>query len=102
MNKLITILANMELYKGQNMLQNPIYSNYRPAFYFKGAPTRISGKIDLIDYEHLQPGSSAIVRVTFNKGILADNYFVAGNSFEISEGGQYTLGNGKVLELLEI
>jgi hypothetical protein len=49
MIELIKIVAKIELFSGKNMLKQPVFNNYRPAFYFEGAKTKISGKINLID-----------------------------------------------------
>ena len=101
MYELIKILAKIKLFSGENMRQTPFISEYRPAFDFKGARTKLSGRIDLIDREKFEPGSSGVVQVTFIKGMINDEYFTKGQTFFISEGGKYNLGEGEILELLE-
>ena len=100
MDEVIKITAKIDLFSGQNMLQKPIFSNYRPAFYFAGALTKLSGKINLIDRDSFLPGTSAIVQVTFIKGIISNDYFRKGETFTISEGGEYNLGKGEILEVI--
>ena len=100
MYELIKVLANIELFAGENMRQTPFFSEYRPVFDFVGAGTKISGRIDLINMDKFMPGTSGVVQVTFIKGMISDNYFTKGESFTISEGGKYTLGKGDILEII--
>lgn len=100
MYQLIKVLAKIELFSGKNMRQIPFSNKYRPAFEFKGARTKLSGSIDLIDTDTFAPGMSGIVKVTFIKGMIEDNYFKKGESFTISEGGKYALGKGEILEIV--
>ena len=97
----IKVLAHLELFNGEHMRRTPFVSKYRPAFYFPGAKTKISGRIDLTDRESFEPGTSGVVQVTFIKGMISDNYFRAGQSFTISEGGKHDLGKGEILEVVE-
>jgi len=99
MYEFVTILANIELFAGENMRQIPFVNYYRPAFGFVGAKTKISGSIELINMDSFAPGTSGTVQVTFLKGIISDDYFHKGQTFTISEGGKYTLGKGEILEL---
>ena len=96
----ISVLAYLELFIGDNMRITPITNGYRPVFKFEAANTGISGKIDLIDMGSLLPGTSAIVRVTFLKGIISDDYFKQGVPFRISEGGKHDLGKGQIVEVI--
>ena len=82
------------------MRQTPFWSTYRPIFEFKGANTKLSGKIDLRDREKFFPGTSGIVEVTFLKGMIENKYFTAGQLFTISEGGKFNLGQGEILEVI--
>jgi translation elongation factor EF-Tu-like GTPase len=101
MYQLIKVLANIELFKGENMRQFPFYSKYRPVFCFEGAKTRISGSIDLIgDIESFEPGASNVVHITFLKGIIDDAFFKKGQPFTFSEGGKSELGKGEILKII--
>lgn len=95
----IFVLAHLELFTGENMRRTPFISTYRPGFDFKGARTRISGRIDLIDKESLVPGTSATVQVTFLNGMINDEHLKKGVSFTFSE-GRYVLGKGEIIERL--
>lgn len=101
MYELIKIHASIKLFSGENMRQTPFNNKYRPAFEFPGARTKLSGRIDLIDREEFEPGSTGVVQVTFIKGMINDDYFRKGQTFYISEGGKYNLGEGEILEVLE-
>lgn len=100
MYELIKVLAKIELFTGENMLQSPIYSKYRPVFDFKGARTKLSGRIDLIDMDNFAPGTSGTVQVSFIKGMINDDSFKKGEAFTISEGGKYVLGKGEILDII--
>lgn len=100
MYELIKILANINLFSGENVRQTPFDSKYRPIFEFIGAKTKISGRIDLIDREKFEPGSCGVVQVTFIKGMIDDEYFKKDQPFFISEGGNDNLGEGKILEII--
>lgn len=101
MYELIKILAQIKLFSGENMRQTPFKNKYRPAFDFKGARTKLSGRIDLIDREDFEPGSTGVVQVTFIRGMIDDEYFKKGQTFYISEGGKYNLGEGEILEIIK-
>jgi translation elongation factor EF-Tu-like GTPase len=98
MTELIKIKARLKLYEGKEMRQSPFVSKYRPIFDFPGAQTKLSGSIDLLDREAFHPGTSAIVEVSFIKGMVSEKFFTKGQSFTISEGGKNDLGHGEVLE----
>lgn len=100
MNELIKVLANIELFTGENMRQTSFNNGYRPMIDFANAQTKISGRIDLINMNEFRPGTSGVVQITFIKGMVSDNYFKKGVSFTISEGGKYTLGKGEILETI--
>jgi translation elongation factor EF-Tu-like GTPase len=96
---MITLLANIKLYSceiGRNM---PFTSGYRPLFNFKKAPTKTSGRIDLIGVENFQPGSLGVVKITFVEGIINSSYFKAGEKFTFDEGRVRT-GEGEFLEVV--
>lgn len=101
MPELVKVIADIELFAGENMRQIPFVSKYRPAFDFTGAKTKISGRIDLINMNEFAPGKSGIVQVTFIKGIIPDSYFKKGQLFTISEGGRYDLGKGIIIEKID-
>lgn len=100
MYDLIKVLAEIELFAGENMRQLPFYSKYRPLFDFIGATTKISGSIDLINMDSFVPGKSGIVEITFIKGTISDSYFKKGEPFTISEGGKFNLGKGKIIDII--
>ena len=100
MYELIKVLAKIELFAGENMRQTPFSNGYRPVFNFVNAKTKISGKIDLIEINSFAPGTSEIVQVTFIKGMISNDYFRKGETFTISEGGEYNLGKGEILEVI--
>lgn len=100
MYKLVKVLANIELFIGENMRQTAFSSGYRPVFDFVNTKTKISGKIDLINMDTFVPGMSGIVEITFIQGMISDDYFKRGETFKISEGGKYSLGKGQILELI--
>jgi translation elongation factor EF-Tu-like GTPase len=96
----IKLLAEIHLFAGENMRQTPFFSNYRPLFNFHGSKTKISGKIDLIDMDKFLPGTSGIVQVTFIKGMISYEYLKKGEHFTISEGGNFDLGEGEIVEII--
>ena len=99
MYKKIFVLAHLKLFEGENMRRTPIYSKYRPIFDFKGARTKVSARIDLLDRESLVPGSSTTVQITFLQGMIDDKYFKKDEPFTFTE-GNFILGEGKILERL--
>lgn len=99
MDKIIQVLAKLEIFDGENMRQIPISSKYRPAFKFEGASTRLSGQIELLHEDYLYPGCSTILKISFIKGIIDDSFFRQGESFTFSEGAN-PLGRGKIIERL--
>jgi translation elongation factor EF-Tu-like GTPase len=96
----IQVLAQLKLFSGENMRRTPFVSTYRPIFEFKGARTKISGRIDLLNTKSFYPGTTGIVQITFLKDMIDDNYFKKGETFKISEGGEYILGEGEIIEVL--
>ncbi len=97
---MITLLAKVELYAkgiGRNI---PVASGYRPLFNFKGASTKTSGSIELIDVQNLLPGTSGIVKITFVTGIIDNNFFKPGVKFMFDE-GRVATGEGEFLEILD-
>jgi translation elongation factor EF-Tu-like GTPase len=95
MAELLKIKAKIELFEG--VRQTPVVSGYRPAFNFHGAPTKISGRIDLINMNVFAPGETAIVQVTFIKHMLDDDYFTVGQVFTFDE-GPHVVGKGQIIE----
>jgi translation elongation factor EF-Tu-like GTPase len=99
MTELIKVLAKLELYSGDKMREVPFYNGYRPIFEFKGARTKTSGRIDLIEMDNFPPGTIAEVQVTFIKGMISDKFFSKGEPFSISE-GTHDIGKGEIIKLL--
>lgn len=100
MYELIKVFANIELFSGENMRQTPFSKGYRPVFDFKGAQTKISGRIDLLNMEMFAPGMSGVVEITFIKGMISDTYFVIGENFTFGE-GPHPLGKGQIIETID-
>lgn len=86
----------MELYAGKGMRQTPFADMYRPLFTFEGAKTKVSGSINLLDRSLFHPGTTAIVNITFIKGILPDAYFRIGEHFVFSESVK-EMGKGEII-----
>jgi len=99
MEDLIKVLARIELLAGKDVRQVPFISGYRPAFYFEGERTRISGRIDLTDRDSFMPGTSGLVNIAFIKGMIDDSRFNPNEEFTFSE-GRNVLGKGIIIERL--
>lgn len=97
----LKILADIQLFEGENMRQVPFVTGYRPLFNFIGASTKISGRIDLINRESFAPGVHDIVQITFLKDMIDNKHFKLNQSFTFSEGGEYNLGEGKIIEIID-
>jgi translation elongation factor EF-Tu-like GTPase len=96
---MITLLAKIKLYPKETGRNKPFTSGYRLLFKFRRAPTKTSGRIDLIDVEKLQPGTSGIVKITFMEGIIDSSYLRPGEKFTFDEGRVVT-GEGEFLEVI--
>lgn len=96
MTEIIQVTCKISLLKGRKKLSGPIFSGYRPLFYFKDSSTRLSGMITMLDREKLFPGETAIVKTSFIGGIVRDSYFVPGEKFTFSEALE-VLGEGEIL-----
>jgi translation elongation factor EF-Tu-like GTPase len=96
MYELIKMKARINLFDAPNGRKTPFVSGYRPLFNFSNAPTKISGKIDLIGKESFLVGMSDDVHITFIMGIIDDDYFKAGVKFSFDEGGD-VLGSGEFI-----
>ncbi len=96
MQDLIKVKAKVELFEGELLRKKPFATNYRPIFTFVGAKTKISGSISLLDRNLFYPGSTAIVFITFLKGMLPDTYFRIGEHFNFSE-GLNDIGKGEII-----
>jgi translation elongation factor EF-Tu-like GTPase len=96
---LIKVVANIELFSGENVRKIPIISGYRPLFNFENEKTKISGQIDLIEMPSFEPGMKGIVQITFIKGMIKDSHFIKGEKFTFDEGRQI-LGNGEITEII--
>jgi translation elongation factor EF-Tu-like GTPase len=94
---MITVLAKISFYTPNKGRRTPIVNGYRPLFNFGDAPTKISGRIDLIAREELKPGTTDFVKITFVGNIIADKYFKKGSKFTFDE-GLNELGEGEVYE----
>jgi hypothetical protein len=67
---MITLTSKIELYlKGGR--KTALESGYRPLFNFVNAPTKISGRIDLIDVTPFEPGRTGFVKITFPEGVIS-------------------------------
>lgn len=88
--------AKISLFDTPHGRKTPFVSGYRPLFNFPNAPTKISGKIDLIDKEFFLVGMSDDVHLTFIKGMIDDDYFRVGVKFSFDEGGD-VLGSGEFI-----
>lgn len=97
----IKILSRIELFAGEKMRKSPIVSGYRPAFDFPGTITKLSGRIDLINNDTLEPGMIETVKITFIKGIINDRHFIPGEKFTFSE-GMDILGKGEIVEVISL
>jgi len=99
MDKLIQVLAKLEVFEGENMRRISISSGYRPAFKFESARTMLSGQIELLHEDYLRPGCSTILKISFVKGIIDDSFFTQEEPFTFSEGTN-PLGRGQIIERL--
>ena len=98
MQELIIVKAKVQLFAGEGMRQNPFADKYRPLFTFKGAKTKVSGSINLLDRSLFYPGTTATINITFIKGILPDFYFRVGEHFVFSENVR-EMGEGEIIEI---
>lgn len=95
---MIRIKAIIKLYSDGR--KTPFPSGYRPLFDFI-EETKTSGQITLIDREAFYPGDEGVVEIAFlHRKALGDNFF-EGTKFTFGE-GRKPLGEGKILEILEL
>lgn len=89
-----TIHAKIKLYSGTGKRKTPFFSGYRPLFDLL-SNTMISGAINFLDRKFLEPGSTAVVEITFltPKSFIKDSFFF----YESNE----PLGEGVILNLVE-
>ncbi len=99
MSNVIKIRAHIKLVPSDIGRKTPFATGYRPLFSFKDAPTRISGKIDLLDKDLFEPNSEGDVIITFLQGTIDDKYFKENEKFDFTE-GLHPIGNGEILEIL--
>lgn len=74
----------------------PIFSGYRPAFYFENQ--QIDGAIILNDQEHILPGEKQCVKVRMLHAESIKNFLKPHITFEIKEGLK-VIGRGKILHI---
>jgi translation elongation factor EF-Tu-like GTPase len=98
MADLIKVLAKIEYQISKEGRQGSFQSGYRPAFTFQNAPTKISGRIDLINKDTFIQGDIGIVDITFIKCILDETYFIVGEKFTFAE-EPHQVGNGEIMEV---
>jgi translation elongation factor EF-Tu-like GTPase len=98
MPDLIKIIAKIKLLA--NGRQTPFISGYRPLFNFNDAWSRVSGRIDLINMDQFEPGKEGQVYVTFIKGMIDNDIFVAGQRFTFGENEQ-SLGEGEIVRVVD-
>lgn len=95
---MIRVKAVIKLYSDGR--KTPFSDGYRPLFDFI-EETKTSGQITLIDREAFYPGDEGIVEIAFlHRKALGDNFF-EGTKFTFGE-GRKPLGEGKILEILEV
>ena len=95
---IIRIKAAIKLYSDGR--KTPFHNGYRPLFDFI-KETKTSGQITLLDRGAFYPGDEGIVEIAFlHRKALGDNFF-AGTKFTFGEGRKH-LGEGKILEILEL
>ncbi len=95
---LIKVLAKIEYQISKEGRQGPFQSGYHPAFTFQNAPTKISGRIDLINEDTFNQGDTRIVEISFIKGMLNEAYFKVGEKFTFAE-EPYQIGKGEIMEV---
>ena len=98
---MIKIRAEIELFKSSDGgRRTPFRNGYRPIFDFSGARTKMSGRIDVIERDGLNPGEAGTAIVTFIKGMIDDSHFKVGEQFLFGEGVSLT-GQGTIIEIVE-
>jgi elongation factor Tu len=82
------------LTKAEGGRQTPVYTNYRPQFFFR--TTDVVGAVDLGEAANAAPGSRVEFAVELGRPVALDT----GLGFAMREGGR-TVGAGTVTELLD-
>jgi translation elongation factor EF-Tu-like GTPase len=95
---MITLISKIKVFEGGR--KTALQSGYRPLFNSVNAPTKISGRMDLIDMSHFEPGRTDMVKITFHRGIISDNYFKIGERFTFDEGLKGSIGEGEIIQII--
>jgi translation elongation factor EF-Tu-like GTPase len=95
---MLSVRAEIKLYKGHEYRQTPFADGYRPLFNFV-SDMKKSGKINLIDKKQFSPGDEGVVTISFIDEQYLGKDFGKGKRFTFGE-GPHVLGEGKVLEVI--
>jgi translation elongation factor EF-Tu-like GTPase len=99
---MIELLAKIEFFKTEiSKRKSPIMSGYRPIISFDNNKVNFSCKLDLLDRDGLEPGSTTTVKLTFIRSVDRDKYFTVGQKFSFSE-GLGTMGVGEFIEIIKL
>ena len=90
------IRAKINLLPAGEGRHSPIYSGYRPPFYFGRYQT--DGRIEQIDCEELKPGEESEARICLLHPEFLEDSLHIGAAFEFREGAR-VVGRGTVLEV---
>lgn len=98
MGTIVRVLAKIRLFRTEEGgRRNGIASGYRPPFRF--GDLYADGAIDFIDRERAEPGDECEVHIRFPQPEYIEEFLKPGQAFDITEGPQHKVGEGKIVKV---